>query len=521
MSPPFPERRLAPFLLLALLVTAGTPATAISTAPSPPVAFADAVVSEQRGDVAEIPVRFLDAEEATVRIGTGANRVAAVVVRDADGDDRATVRLNTYDGTVDASEGDAITRRNRSNAATPLPTGSYRLDLRAGNATDGERWDVATLSVGQRSTDGLRTWVAPASADLSTPSAVETAKATGTLTRTHDATAADPALVQYAADAGVPNDTLVLELRASGLEGRLATRNGSNATTRFFDLLESDAVTLRVRQTNPGTSFEPKEFHLAEYDSTHVVADADNDTYYLVVDTTRANVTGGPDGEIDDGDVYLANLTTSPTRSLAPHGRQSVTTRFRFQSPAAVVPSRGFYDTDLRKVLVAPSPNRTIRGRTTLPPGREVTVTLRARDDDSLSLSKTVEVRNRTADEWCRFAAVFDFSGVAPGTNFTVDVRAHNRSIIDSWPPTYVVVEASATDSTTATTRASGAESPVTTATSPTRKPTTDREAEPESTQPTSSASPTAPDGEVPGFGVTAVAVALLVATTFARKEKG
>lgn len=495
-----PRRDLASRLVAALLlVTAATPAMATSAEPSPSVTFGDGVVSEHRGDVADFTVHFFDARRATVRIGSGANHVATVVVQDGDGDGRATLRLNTYDGTVDTSAGDALAQRERSNATTPLATGTYELDLWAGNGTDGERRDVAALLLGPRSADDLRTWVAPESANLSNLSAISTAKTAGTLTRTRGATAGEPALVQYAEDTEVPNDTLVLELRASGLEGTLAAQKASNVTTRFFDLLGRDAMTLRVRQINPGPSFPPKEVHLAEYDSTHVVADARNDTYYLVVNPTLMNVTGGSGGTIHGGDAYRATLTTAAAWSSAFEGRRSATTAFVFRNPLAVVPSRGFYHGSLRKVLVASSPNQTIRGSVTLPPGREVTVILRARNDDSLSLSKTVEVRNHTVDGRYRFTTTFDFSSVPVGTNFTVDVRVHNQSIIDPWPPTYAVVKANVTDSTTETTRSSPS-----TVNSTARKATTDSRTEsgPTATESTSPAEPTALAGDIPGFGI-------------------
>lgn len=307
--------RLLSCLLAALLVTAGLPEMAASpdsSAPSPPVMFADDVMTEQRGDVVEIGVLFSDAEVATVRIGSEANHVATVVVRDEDGDGRATLRLNTYDGTITPIERDSSSVRERSSVETPIAAETYDLDLWIGNGTDGERWAVGILGVEERVTNDLRTWIAPGATDLPNQSAIVEAKASGNLTRS---------------DTVTRNDTLVLELRASGLEGALAAQSRSNVTSEFFGLFVDGLADIKVVQINPGPSIPPKEIHLAEYDSTHVVADPGNDSYYLVADLPDANVTGR-DGELDEGDVYEANLSFVKSSELTSDGSESVTAEF-------------------------------------------------------------------------------------------------------------------------------------------------------------------------------------------------
>ncbi len=517
MSPALHQRQLLVGLLATLLVTAAIPAGATtttvvdSTAPSPPVSFGSSVTTEHRGDVAEVAVSFSNGESATVRIGSEEAHVATVTVRDTDGDDRGSLRVNTYSGAVAAGDGATVMVRRQSDRSTPLAPRQYDLTLWAGNDTDGERWDVATLVVEERATDALRTWVAPESTDLSNLSEVRAAKSSGLLTNPSSGTAGDPAMVAYGEGSGFPNDTLVLELQASGLEGALAAGEGSNVTARFFQLLEEDAVSLRIRQTNPGPSFEGKEIHLAESDAVTVVGDARNDTYYFVADPNSLKVTGGPDGRLHEGDEYRTNLTTAAELASVSGGRQSATTRFAFQRPRAVVPSQGFYDDDFRTVSVAPARNQTVRGWVTLPPNRSVTVRLRSLGD-ARSLSKTVTVRDQTRGEGWQFVARFDLRDVARGTNFTVDVRTHDRSIVDSLSPTYVVVEENAT--TAATTRRSTSTPTVSTPATTTPRPTSDRPAETTRTP--------HPERGVEGFGVVATVgalVALLAGLALARRE--
>jgi hypothetical protein len=382
------------------------------------VTFADDIVTEQRGDVVEIGVLFEDAEMATARIGSGPDHVTTVVVRDGDGDGSATVQLRTFDGTVTASPGDEATDRTRSSVETPLAPETYDLDLWSGNGTDGERTDVAALAVDERSTGDFRTWVASGSADLSNRTGVLGAKASGNLTRS---------------DTLVKNDTLVLELRASGLEGALAAQNGSNATTAFLGLLDGEEAELRVLQTNPTPERRPAELHLAEYDSTRVVTDQANDSYYLVADLQAANVTRGTVlAEIRAGQEYDVNFSLPGASALSTNGTESARTAFAVVDPAVEFSTAGE-----NREFAVPAPNRTVSGRTTLPPGTRLTVKLRSPDGDH-AFSKTVRVRNGS-DGHGRFAVDFDFSGVPDGTNLTVDVRADAYPALD-FDPTHVIV---------------------------------------------------------------------------------
>ena len=329
MSSALHPRRLSYWLVAALLVSgtvAGTVSTASVTGSTATVTasaastpnFDDGIVHEQRGDIASIPISLADAGTATVRLKAddAASNYSATFAVEDDGDGRATVRLNTFDGRYAASGNDSVAVRAESNSSVPLAVGDYELWVCAGDDAEcdgSDAADVSVLVVAQRSTDGLRTWVAPASAPLSNLSDVNAAMDAGNLTRSETVTR---------------NDTLVLELRASGLDGAIAARNGSNVTARFFAFLSGGAVSLRVEQTNPGTEVRPGRIHLAP-NATRVVADSVNDSYYLVTDLSEGHVTGGyGDGEVTEGDEYRANVTLSGSSALAADGRESVVTNF-------------------------------------------------------------------------------------------------------------------------------------------------------------------------------------------------
>jgi hypothetical protein len=278
---------------------------------------------------------------------------------------------------------------------------------------------VATASASDEVTlHDLNTWVAPSSADLSNRSTVVAAAKSGNLNRSETVT---------------PNDTLVLELRASGLEGVLDGQNGSNATERFFGLLEDPAFELRIEQRNPPPSLATAEIHLAEYDSTRVVTDPVNDSYYLVVDPAATNVTRGTrEAELRPGQEYEANFSLAGSSALAANGTESATTNFVVVEPAAELSTAG-----AEREFAVPAPNQTISGTTTLPPGSEVTVELRLADGDR-RFAETVRVQY-DSDGVGRFGTAFDFSDVPDGTNLTADVRAESYPDL-GFDATHVVV---------------------------------------------------------------------------------
>ncbi|WP_158057787.1 DUF7827 domain-containing protein [Halorussus halophilus] len=423
MSPALHPRRLLICSLAVLLVTAAVPSAVVGQSeptssvasqsdPELPVAFTENVYSEQRGDVAELSVELHETDTATVRIGNGSNHVTTVVVRDENDDGDVTVRLNTYDGNLSASGGDSLIVRERSNVSTPLSADSYDLDLWEGAGADGERWDVATLALNQRSTDSVRTLVAPESVELSNRSAIRAAKASGNLT-------ASPFVSE--------RDTLVLELRASGLEGALLAQNGSNTTARFFAAFDGAPGSIAVRQLHPGTEQSEAVLDVRNHSATTVVSDSVNDSYFIVTNLSNGWMTR-PDGEELyyaklRGGEYQANVTL-PTESGAGTATERATTKFTIEYlDASFERTRGG-----NHFVVASAENQTIEGRTTLVPGNHLTVRVYDKGGNEVA-TETVEVNNGTEGK-SRFSAQFDFSEFQVGEKFTVTVRGPDDSML-------------------------------------------------------------------------------------------
>lgn len=415
MSLALHQRRLFCCLVAVLLVTSGMAATVVSATPEPPVTFTDDFPMEQRGDVAEIGVRFSDAEVATVRVGSGSNHIVTATVRDTDDDGRANLRLNTYDGSVAVSDGDAIAVHRLSNVTTPLDVGKYDLDLWKENGTDGERWAVGTLVVSERSTDSLRTWVAPESADLSAPSAIHAARSSGNLTRS---------------DTVAENDTLVLELRAAGLEGVIAAQDGRNATIRFFEFLKSENASLVVYDV-PDPEQKRAYLNLTDPSAVTAVSDPRNDTYYLAVEPRNLRVTdddgGKPTNNRKIWGWQRANFTLSGESILTTDGRETATIEFEIRDAEASLDTPD----EIGRAYFAPRPNQSISGVTNLAPGHHVTVDVRGPDGDVRS--KTIRVRNATETPG-RFATTFDLRDVPAGTNVSIVVRSDGRSLLRTYP---------------------------------------------------------------------------------------
>jgi len=125
--------------------------------------FADAVTTEQRGDVAQIPIRVGDRRYVALSVrapdGTYDTRVRIV---DADGDGRVTVELNTFSAgwTADeatayaASEGDRITDVDRRTRRLdgPLPERRYNLVVAAGGESTAASLVLESGTVGNATT---------------------------------------------------------------------------------------------------------------------------------------------------------------------------------------------------------------------------------------------------------------------------------------------------------------------------------------------------------------------------------
>ncbi|WP_435179915.1 BGTF surface domain-containing protein [Halorussus sp. AFM4] len=394
--------------------SSGGAATGAASAAATIPGFEGGVVYAPQGSVAELRVSLADGGNATLSVSNERGNYSATLTVGDDGDGTATIRLNTYDGTYRAADSDSVTVRSASGGTGPLAVGTYEALVCGGARANCGREAAAAktvLTVANRNTDGLRTWVAPASADLSNATEIEVARSSGTLTRS---------------DVVARNDTLVLELRASGLEGAIAAQDGANATARFAAFLENGPASLVVHDF-PGTEQETAYLDVTDPSAVTFVPDPGNFSYYVVADLRNASVTDGRGGDPANNeglrDDHRANFTLAAASPLTADGRETAAAEFRIEEPDAALDTPPNSD----RVYLAPGPNRTLTGTTTLAPGSSVTVEVR-QDDGGFRRTETVRVRNRTDGPAGVFAATVNLSGVREGTDLDVAVRSADGS---------------------------------------------------------------------------------------------
>lgn len=291
------------------------------------------------------------------------------------------------------------------------PTAAPPVDDEAATSSSAVTEDANSTA----SVEGLRTWVAPKAAELTTLRDLQTAKASGNLTRNRVVS---------------ERDTLVFELRGSGLEDVIADQPGPNATARFFAAFDGTVGNVTVRHLHPGASQAPAVLDLRNHTATTVVPDPGNETYYVVVDLPDASMDGLNGDELHWSELrsgeYRATIELAATSALA-GPNESVATELSVRVPTA------HFDAPhgTRRVFVAPAADQTVAGTTPVAPGTDLTV--RIYDDLGNRLdSETVTVQNGTGEQ-NYFAATFDFADFSPGQNVTVTVElAGGRMLLGS-----------------------------------------------------------------------------------------
>ncbi|MFD1646028.1 beta strand repeat-containing protein [Haloarchaeobius litoreus] len=397
--------------------------------------FASNLFTQQIGDVSTFTVDLDATSTARVAVGSsGAGYQANLTVSDEDGDGQVMVNINTFamgDGdattTYSAVGDDQITDYGTGSAETNLrpgliDTGTYDIQTIAGTGSyDFNSQAVATLDIGDRSTNELNIWTAPAAADLSGATAGEVIDAADAGTVTQDDTIA-------------LGDYLIHEFDAEGLSGALASNGqAGNATDQFFGLAGTDNLSVLVAQTNPDQNKDPKVLNIAP-SNTEVIADAENDTYYLVTDTSSLTATRLPVGTSAspaDGDNFLANVSVGPDSYLALE-TETQTAQFGMEARDGSV-DLGEGDV----VRVESAENQTISGSSTLAAGSQLTIRVQGTDEGVSFLKPT----SATVQEDGSWSTSVDFSDVSANSTFTVTVRSGGQTLAS---PDGIVGEAAA-----------------------------------------------------------------------------
>ncbi|MFC7193504.1 BGTF surface domain-containing protein [Halosimplex aquaticum] len=450
---------------------------------------------------------------------------------DASGDGRIALSINSYLAGPDATAtevygvGDGDRLSVEGEATGRLPPGSYRIAAYA-DGTDSEPADTAGLTLTDRGLGNATVMVAPNGSRerLDSLAAIQRAQERRWLTPTNEVAI---------------GDTFVLRLDVPGVAGAVANESGPTDEARFRRLLAGSNTSLLLSEQMPGPSRPRHHLSLDASNTTTVVADPDNDTYYVAADlavlpwkyshSLREGELSFADSPLRYGNTYVPRFLVDNRSRLNPSdiSEGSRTGQFAAVGPDAVVTYPGKRDGTLQ---AAPSSNQVVAGWTTVAPGSTVTVELSNDEGDSFPATRTVRVVQErppgAEGAVYRYRAEFDLSEAEPGTTFDVDIRSNGTQLNpqDSWddgprgfvdPTLAPTATATATPTETALPAPTGtsAQTPIATGT-----PTATPHADPgvtltRSQTPTATAGTTTGDG--PGFGAVAALLGSLALVAF------
>lgn len=357
--------------------------------------FSNSILSEERGNVVEFTVNVENTNTADVEVGgKDVSYTADLTVTDENDDGEVTVYFNTYtagDGSgaafsTDADSDDTVTVNSESTIAVDkLQKASYDLSAFAG----GEETDVAVVNLNERSTDGATIHTAPAGASLTSVDQIA------------NATSEDSSIAQ--------GDKVVVQIDVSGLEGSALSSSADLVKGSAF--AQSDGAYVTIEQQNPGQNTQPKTLDVSK---GTLVQDDENDSYYLVFDSSDLNV------EADE--EYEATFTLDENSDFVENedATEEVTDSFNVveQTVSFDAMTEAEDGTDLLSYELSQDKTVTVSGDSTLAAGSEFTV--RVRSDGSSPFLKSQEV---TVQDDGSFAATFDMSSVEKGTEFTTEAR--------------------------------------------------------------------------------------------------
>jgi PGF-CTERM protein len=459
----------------------------------------ESVFTQERGDITEVTVELSDTNTANVAIGTEAGQTgigygADVRVNDTSGDGEITLELNSFSPNSGIN-GDAVTLADgddeilgsttTTGTADPLDAGTYDLNV----SVDGEEEAVSTLSLTALSADAFTILTgAPVNTieDADASSDYDAFEAAGNLT---------------AASSIASEDLVVHKIEASGLSGVLdsASSSGDSAEVAFEKLLETGNMNLNVTQTDASADAnrDPKVLldssdditgsSDSDYDSlssVNVVADGQNDTYYVAFPVTVGQSV--EDGRlVEDRDEFVTNLTLLEGSLFEEN--VSVTQTFIVRNRSVELDTVED-ESGEERIEVEASGGQVVSGETNLAPGSEISIRARSTGEASFLLAQTTEV-----DAEQDYEAEFDLSDRQVGLEFEVTAEGPSRT---SQTVDAVVVESTATP----TPEPTASPTPTPEVQEPTETPTATEE-------PTATAKP----GQ-PGFGIVVALVAILAA---------
>lgn len=416
-------------LALVVLVCVGSSGAVAASAPVPESAgatagcfpTADSVErGEAVGDVVEIEMLLCFSGTVTVE---GPGYRGNATLGDGNRSGHVTLRLNTR------ANGSAVFGV-RSDVLDSVPLnatgegsfrpGTYTVTIRdwSGDVTETVQFELTE----PRAQD-LTLWRAPvgAAARLETVERVRASRAAAATLDSQRQTG-DPGYDDYLSVA--TNETLVVAIRAQGVDGAMAAGEGT-PIARFRTALRETNATFAVEQTEETTTPERQRLvlDLLNESASHLVAHPANDTYYLVVDTRRlwADKSESYREHVGShpglGFVLRLSMRNASAETGTPPDR--VAADFRMVEPAADVP----YANGDAVPLEATSDAR-LPVWTTLAPGTAVTARLSG--GVNRTITRTVRARDT---RYPGFVLPVDLSGVPNGTTFTVRFERDGRPL--------------------------------------------------------------------------------------------
>ncbi|MBX0324037.1 surface glycoprotein [Halomicroarcula sp. F13] len=400
--------------------------------------FGESVVSEERGDIARIPIELENTDEATATIGNRNDDGYQMTldVEDGNGDGEVVVTFNTFlaasgspssvidtvnddDDVEIAGDGETATFNGPPAGNDILDASSYSMNVTAGagssalsNGVVDDSQDVATLDLQERSTENAQVWTAPDDtfSDISDAADDDDVAAVYELAANDNLTQSDTVAF---------DDTLVVQVEASGLEGAFESEGGDAEAYKSVSGTEDGIFQLTLEEANPGANSAGDDFNINDIttEDVAVIYDEANDTHFVAIDTDSVNSADGDLSAVKDGDEYVANFTVSEESDLS-EDTVAVNDTFTFEEPDSTL--NGDQD-----ITVQAASGQEIPGTTNVAPGTEVTVKISSQSDASPFLKQPTAYVQADGS----FTAVADFSENSPGTNFTASTAISDDEI--------------------------------------------------------------------------------------------
>ncbi|MBV0924543.1 PGF-CTERM sorting domain-containing protein [Halomicroarcula limicola] len=385
--------------------------------------FAQSVVEENRGDVAEVTVQLENTDTALVQVGTEDDDGYFITAEVEDGNDdgEVTLEFNSYlagaepatdvvsvadddDELVDATQGGPFTDTDDDAGEDVLAATDYDLLATADtgatftNGSINNEQAFATLSLNERSTDGVQVWTAPESAlgdELDDADADEIYS----LVESNNLTQSDTI---------AQGDAAVIQVQASGLEGPVAANDYAALNgTAFVHKIEGEPASANADAAFVG---------IPEItDESDIIYDEANDTHFVVVDSS--DITS--ELNYDDGSEYEANFTMLDETDLSEDDVE-VNDTFTIEDRDATL-------NDGEDITVEAADDQQVTGQTNVAPGTELTVRMRSTTSGSPFLVQP----STYVDANGSYTATADFSDYSPGANFTAQTKLGGDNLGD------------------------------------------------------------------------------------------